>query len=247
MIRTIIVDDEPAIAALTRAYLEQHSDICITGVCHSLEEARQLLRNTHPDLLLLDIDLGDGNGFELLQSLERTDFHLIFITAHNDFALRAIKFGALDYLLKPLDEGELAEALDKVRRAPGKSLLQEQLRVSRQEFSSPEPSARIVLRSQHYLRIVELHQILYCRSDKGYTTFFFTDGQKQVVSGTIREYEELLPSHLFIRCHQSYLVHYRYVDRYHKEGSLVLRNGTEIPVSVRRKDYVWAFLTKHSC
>lgn len=247
MIRTLIIEDEPAISKYTISLLEKHPDIVVIGNCGSVEEARVLLRATNPDLVLMDIELSDGNGFDILQSISPIPFRVIFITAYNEFAIRAIKYGALDYLLKPLDEEELNAALDKMRRSPaGQKLLEQQLQVARQHMGNTPGRNRIVLRSQQFLQIVPFENILYCQSDAGYTTFFFTDGKKMLVSRSIKDYEELLPETFFIRCHQSYLVNHHYIDRYHKDGHLILRNGIEIPVSTRKKDYVLDFLTSSS-
>lgn len=247
MIRTLIIEDEPAIRKYTESLLLKYPDILIIGSCGSVAEAKVLLRATNPDLVLMDIELSDGNGFDLLQGIDQPiPFHIIFITAYNEFAIRAIKYGALDYLLKPIDEEELRTALGKIPPPAEREGLAQQLQVAGSQFGNGPNRSRIVLRSQQFLQIVPFENILYCQSDAGYTTFFFTDGKKLLVSKSIKEYEELLPEALFIRCHQSYLVNHFYIDRYHKDGYLILRNGTEIPVSTRKRDYVLDFLTSSS-
>ncbi len=241
LIRVVIIDDEPAIRKDIQVLMQQHPDFIVVGACGSVQEARVLLPATQPDLVLLDISLGDGTGFDVLQDVAPLPYKVIFITAHQDFAIKAIKYGALDYLLKPLDESELQLALEKVlRTAPPE---QEQLALVQQQFRQGGLQNRIVLRSQQYLQVVAFEEIVYCQSDAGYTTFFLTDGRKIVVSKSIKEYEELLPPAWFMRPHQSYLVNHHFIDRYHKDGYLVLRNGAEIPVSTRRKDFVIEYLT----
>lgn len=241
MIRVVIVDDEPAIRKDTQALMQQQPGFVVVGACGSVQEAKVIIPATQPDLLLLDIQLTDGTGFDILQDLA-IPCKVIFITAYHDHALKAIKYGALDYILKPLDEEELQTALDKVRKTEGAHPQQDQLAIARQSFQQGSLPNRIVLRSQQYLQVVPFEEIMYCQSDTGYTTFFLTENRKIVVSKSIKEYEELLPSY-FMRPHQSYLVNHHFIDRYHKDGYLVLRNNAEIPVSTRRKDYVIEYLT----
>lgn len=241
VIRVVIIDDEPAIRKDMQVLMQQQPGFIVVGVCGSVQEAKVLLPATQPDLLLLDISLGDGTGFDILQEAAPLACKVIFITAHHDFAIKAIKYGALDYLLKPLDEDELRLALEKVLKA--QPAVPEQLALAQQQYRQGGLQNRIVLRSQQYLQIVAFEDIVYCQSDAGYTTFFLNDGRKIVVSRSIKEYEELLPETWFLRPHQSYLVNHHFIDRYHKDGYLILRNGVEIPVSVRRKDFVIEYLT----
>ncbi len=240
VIRVVIIDDEPAIRKDLQALMQQQPGFVVVGVCGSIQEARVLIPATQPDLLLLDISLGDGTGFDILHEMAPA-CKVIFITAHQDFAIKAIKYGALDYLLKPVDEEELQLALARVARM--QQAAPEQLAVARDQLKQGGLQHRIVLRSQQYLQIVAFEEIIYCQSDAGYTTFFLADGRKIVVSKSIKEYEELLPDTWFLRPHQSYLVNHRFIDRYHKDGYLILRNHVEIPVSTRRKDFVVEYLT----
>ncbi|WP_343702819.1 LytTR family DNA-binding domain-containing protein [Chitinophaga sp.] len=240
MIRVVIIDDEPAIRKDLQALMQQQAGFIVVGACGGIQEARVLIPASQPDLLLLDISLADGTGFDLLQELTPA-CKVIFITAHQHFAIKAIKYGALDYLLKPVDEEELQQALARVSRMQAAEPAQ--LAVAREQLKQGGLPHRIVLRSQQYLQIVAFEEIIYCQSDAGYTTFFLTDGRKIVVSKSIKEYEELLPDTWFLRPHQSYLVNHRFIDRYHKDGYLVLRNNIEIPVSTRRKDFVMEYLT----
>lgn len=241
LIRVVIIDDEPAIRSDIQSLMRQQPGFVVVGACGSVQEAQIIIPATQPDLLLLDIQLADGTGFDILQTLQ-SPCKVIFITAYHDYAIKAIKYGALDYLLKPLDEEELKAALDKVRHAEIGQLQPDQLSIARSSFQQGGLPNRIVLRSQQYIQVVPFEEIIYCQSDTGYTTFFLTDNRKIVVSKSIKEYEELLPG-WFMRPHQSYLVNHHFIDRYHKDGYLVLRNNTEIPVSTRRKDYVIEYLT----
>jgi len=245
VIRAFIVEDEPESITYLLSLLKSYHDVQVVGTSRSLEEARVIIPSVHPDLLLLDIELSDGNSFELLAQLDYNRFQMLFVTAYDQFAIRAIKFGALDYILKPVVSEELGEAIDKVRRhRPMHDQTTAQLSVTGEQFRNDHPPDRIILRSQGYFQVVPFEQILYCHSDNGYTTFFFTDGRKVVVSKSLSYYEDLLPESVFLRTHQSFVVNQRYIDKYHKDGILVMRGGDEIPVSKRKRDEIIRFLLK---
>lgn len=241
LVRVVIVEDQPVIRNDILSLTQKQPGFIVVGSCGSVHDALILIPSTNPDLLLLDITLTDGNGFDILQKLSPVTFKVIFLTADNKYAIKAIKYGALDYLLKPIDEDEFKSALDKVLQSyPVK---QEQVTIAQQQLENNTPHDRLVLRSQQYLQIVSFAEIIYCQSDSGYTTFHLADGRQVLTSKYIKEYEELLPANIFLRPHQSYVVNSRYIDRYHKDGYLILKDSTQIPVSSRRKDAVIEYLT----
>lgn len=243
MLKTLIIDDEPALQADLKLLLSRYPGIMCIGACGSVAEARVLIAATQPDLVLLDIQLSDGTGFDLLQSLGPIHFRIIFITAYGNFAIKAIRHGALDYLMKPVDEEELEAALKRAMNSTPEQARQ-QLPVLYEHLQAREiPRRRIALRSLNYLEVVQYDDIVYCRSDAGYTSFFLTGKRKIVSSKTIGEYEQILPGHEFIRCHQSYIVNANFIKRLHKDNLLVLHSGDEIPVSTRKKDAVVRLLT----
>lgn len=242
LIRVVIIDDQPGIRAYIKSFLATRPDFVVVGDCGSVEEGNILLAGTSPDLVLLDINLGDGTGFDLLARFNFLPFKVIFLTAFSEFAIRAIKIGALDYLLKPIDETELATALQRlVDNMPTEAV---QITVADQQYR--ESNSRLVLRTQAFIQVVEFEDIMYCKSDAGYTTFYLADGRKVVTSKTIKEYHELLPVTQFLRPHQSYVVNFRFIDRYRRGidgGDIILKNGAEVPVATRRKDEVIAAIT----
>lgn len=243
MIRTLIIDDEPAIRKDLQALLALHPGFTCIGGCGSIAEAKILISATDPDLVLLDINLSDGTGFDLLAALPAISFKIIFITAYNDQAIKAIKFGALDYLVKPVNDEEFAHALEVCSR----NTVQQQatqLSLSQEQMKPVGHFNRIALRSQYFLQIVAFDEINYCQGDSGYTTFYLTDKRKIVVSKSLKEYEELLPDHIFIRTHQSYLVNQLYINLFHKDGYVVMKSGEQIPVATRKKDHLIKVLTK---
>jgi two-component system, LytTR family, response regulator len=235
MIRILIVEDDPIVA--------KDISLIVTGMGHflignvgSISEARILISGTKPDLILLDIELKDGIAFDLLSELSSEKFHIIFITAHNHYAVKAIKFGAFDYLMKPFDEEELANALNKLTNQP--QVHQIQSRIAQESLQGQHTQNKIVLRSQNYLQVVNFDNILYCEGDGSYTHFYLADKRKVTTSHSIKEYEDLLPESWFIRSHHSFLVNHRYIDGLHKDGYLVIQGGIEVPVSTRRKEFV---------
>ena len=244
MIRTVIVDDEPIIRCDVEAMLQAHADIKVVGTCGSVADATVLIATLLPDLVLLDVQLSDGNGFDIISALPPMNYTVIFITAFDKHAIRAIRVGALDYLLKPLDEQELATSLDKVRRKMPEQHTAEQIKLAKATLAKggSEDGDSIALRTQQSVQLVPYTTIIYCEGDGNYTTFYLKDGRKIVVSKPLKEYEDLLPPQLFIRTHQSYMANKQFINRYDREGSLLLLDGREIPVSTRKKEQVLAAL-----
>lgn len=241
MYRVFIIEDEPAVRKELVWLISQEKDMSLVGMATHVKEGLPLIRETDPQLVLMDIQLTDGTAFDLLNQLSTVSFRIIFITAYNHFAIKAIKYGAMDYLLKPLNEAELKMALDKFRNAATPAgNIQQQLAIASQLHTGAEvsPENRIVIHSMDYVQVLQLKEIIYCMSDGSYTTFFLTENRKIMTSRSLKHYEELLPDQWFVRPHQSYLVNLNYVDKLLKSGLLILKNKTEIPVSIRKKDYI---------
>lgn len=238
MIRTLIIDDEPLIRENTEALLQGHPDIVVVGTAGSVADGQVMIRNARPDLLLLDIRLGDGTGFDLLENNPPDNMAVVFITAYNDQAIRAIRVGALDYLLKPLDEDELATALDKVRAFHSSLNVSEQFQLAKRHLQDSSATDRIALREQHSVHIVLHKDIIYCEADRSYTHFHLEGGRTLVISGLLKDFADVLPEPMFLRTHQSYLVNRNCVTRYERSGMLHLKNGVTIPVAVRKRDEV---------
>jgi two-component system LytT family response regulator len=235
-LKIIIVEDQNIIRRNLEYLLGQQPGFTVIGACGTVREAIVLINTTKPDLLLLDIGLPDGTGFDILEQIPPAQSKVIFLTAHNEYAIRAIRYGAIDFLLKPLIESELREALQRVISA--QPLLQEQISITLQSFRKNKLQEQLALRSMQIVQIVEIKEICYLQGDYGCTTVFLNGGKKMVTTRILKEYEELLSGGSFVRTHQSYLVNERYIDRYHlKEGCLYLKDGTKIPVSSRKKRY----------
>lgn len=247
MIKTIIIEDEPAILKEIEWLVDKEEDIELVGTAGTVFGAMELIRKEQPKLALMDIQLTDGTVFDVLKSLKDINFQIIFITAYNHFAIKAIKFGALDYLLKPLDENELQSALEKVREKQfDQSQQQQQLKIANQQIEKEELGLddQIVLHTIEYLQVLQLKEIIYLKSEGSYTNFVLTGNRKIMVSKPLKYYQDLLPEKWFLRPHQSYLVNTTCIDRYIKTGYIILKDTTQIPVSVRKKEAVVAHLTQ---
>lgn len=247
MIKTIIIEDEPAILKEIEWLVDKEEDVEVIGNAGTVFGAMELLRKEQPDLVLMDIQLTDGTVFDVLKSLKDINFQIIFITAYNHFAIKAIKFGALDYLLKPLDENELQSALEKVREKQfDQSQQQQQLKIANQQIEKEELGLddQIVLHTIEYLQVLQLKEIIFLKSEGSYTNFVLTGNRKIMVSKPLKYYQDLLPEKWFLRPHQSYLVNTTCIDRYIKTGYIILKDTTQIPVSVRKKEAVVAHLTQ---
>jgi two-component system LytT family response regulator len=235
-IKVVIVEDQAEIREYVNYLVQRQDGFKIVGNCGTVKEARSLIIQWKPDLLLLDVHLPDGTGFDVLHEMPG-EYKIIFLTGFEKHAVQAIRIGALDYILKPIDEAEFSQALAKVPQYfPAQS---EQLNLANQ-YHQGETRSRLVLRSPDYLQVVEINQIIYCKSDSGYTTFYLIGDRKVLVSKILKDYEGILPN--FLRVHQSYLVNCSYIDGYDKEGFIRLKNSNErIPVASRRKEAVLDF------
>ena len=240
--KTLVVEDK---AYIRKGLLNllQHVDtnVEVIGECGSVKEATVVARACKPELIFLDINLTDGNAFDFLEQTKDLNFKIIFITAYEEYALQALKIGAVDYLLKPVDLEELQIALQKVSQLPIAKQKQ-QIQTVKQLWNNEE--ATLILSLQDSFQVIDLNELLYCESDKGYTTFYCNNGKKYVVSKTLKEFEARLTEANFTRPHQSYMVNLKYVDKYDKSGEIYLKNGKKIPVSFRKRDAFLATLLK---
>jgi two-component system, LytTR family, response regulator len=239
-VRVVLVEDQAKLAAHLRQLLECQPGFNYLGTAASVREALLLIPATEPQLLIADIELGDGTAFDILKTLHPLRFQVIFATGFEEYAIKAIKAGAMDYLLKPIDPLEFSQALQKAYQAIPNA---EQVAVMHEHYLRPELTGRLALRSGGLIKIINIDDILYLESGDG-VTFHMTDDQHISTKKTIKDFEGLLPAAAFVRCHASFLVNIRYVDAYQPGGDIRLKNGRAIPVAERRKDGLVAYLTK---
>lgn len=243
--QSIIVEDKAYIRKGLLNLLELiETDVKVVGECESVKEAAIVANACKPELIFLDINLTDGNAFEFLEQTEHLNFKVIFITAYEEFALKALKMGVVDYLLKPVDVEELKIALDKVKQL---SVTEQKQKISVAKKVWQNQDDKLILSLQDSFQVVDLNELMFCESDKGYTTFYCNDGKKHLVSKTLKEFEERLTNANFTRPHQSFMVNLKFIDKYDKSGVIHLKNGKKIPVSSRKKEqFVTAFLNRDS-
>lgn len=239
-IKTIIVEDEVnARKALVNMLEFYEKDVEIIGQAKNVEEGIELIKNKQPDLVLLDVRLPDGTGFDLIAKLKKYNFKLVFVTAYNEYALKAIKLSALDYLLKPVKPNELNRALDKVRAAiENEEQLKVKYETAIENFSKPAPKRKIILNTVDSMYVLAVSGIIRCEASENYTSVYAKDKDRIMLAKTLKDFEEMLVPFGFFRVHQSHLVNLQYVDTYEKRGSgrVLLKNGEKIPVSTRRKE-----------
>ena len=238
MIKAIIIDDDTAMQAVNSRLLSEYfPEIELAGTANSIKSGIELIRAENPDLVLLDIELSDGTGFQLLQKLQPYNFKVVFITGFDSFGIKAIKFSALDYILKPVNETEFQQAIQRaVKLIEKNESALPQLEVLMESFKQEMHSKKIVLRTADTMHIIDISDICFCKSDNSYTTFYFEDDEPILVSKGLKEYESLLSGHGFFRPHQSYLVNLNHVKKVDKSdgGFIIMKNKKEIPVSMRQ-------------
>ncbi|HKK41497.1 MAG TPA: LytTR family DNA-binding domain-containing protein [Bacteroidales bacterium] len=230
----IIVDDEISVRnAITKLLTEQFPDIEVISTANTLNSAYEAIMKHSPDLLFLDVELPDGNGFELLRMVPDVNFRVIFITGHQEYALDAIKVSALDYILKPFDNDELRIAVEKAREIINHDEQNLKLQALSENLSSKRILKRIILPTADNLHLVSVEDIVRAEADSNYTIFRLTESRRIMVSRTIKEYDEMLSQSGMIRVHQSHLVNVLFIDRFVKRdgGYLQLKDGTKVPVS----------------
>src|SRR6476660_2629080 len=240
MLRAIVIDDIENIRKEYVATIQAHCpNINIIGQADSVASGVKLIRQLSPDLVFLDVEMPDGTGFDLLQRLKPIQFKVIFITGHEDFAIKAFRFSAIDYLLKPLDPTDLTEAVKKAEESLSKEVFDMKLSNLFSNLERPKNLQKLILKTADRIYSVNIQDIVNCESDKNYTTFHFINAPKLIVSTNLKEYETLLAPHNFFRTHQSHLINMAYFDHFIKsEGgnTIVMKNNTAIPLSVRKKE-----------
>jgi two-component system, LytTR family, response regulator len=248
MLRSIIVDDEPKSLENLKILTEEFvKDISVVALCRTVREALDAIKTYRPDIVFLDIQMQNETGFDLLAEIDQVDFEVIFVTAYSEFAIKAIKFSAIDYLLKPIDIDELKAAVRKVKeKRTGKTggrlkILQDNLLGS--------DASKIALPSAEGLVFIMVNEIFYCEASSNYTIFYTSENKQYVVSKTLGEYEDLLLSHNFFRIHHSYLVNLNMIKKYIKGdgGYVILNNNVSLTVSKRkRSDFLSRLSSKGS-
>lgn len=239
MIKAIIVDDEPNCCENLATLLERYCpQVKVADICCSGQAALNAIIELNPDIVFLDIEMPHMNGFELLEKLQSIPFKLIFTTSYDQYAIKAIRFSALDYLLKPIDREELQNAVKKAMQELGKPIPQ-QLEVLLQKWhKSGNGGQKIALPTLEGLQLIAIDQIISCESDRNYTTLYLKEKKKMLISRPLKEMEELLTDYSFLRVHHSYLVNLKEISKYIRGegGYLIMSDGATVDVSRSRKE-----------
>ncbi len=238
--QTLIIEDEDSSYDVLEGLIQRCApQLNVLGRAKSVEQALALIKEFTPELVFMDIDLPDGTGFDIILKLKPIDFSIIFVTAYNQYAVQAFRFSATDFLLKPVNEEEFKEAIEKAassERQKNYNLRLDVLLANLQAQMSD--GKKIILKTLEDIFIVYVKDIVSVQSDGAYSHFHLLSGKRITVSSNLKKYEEMLFDQGFFRSHQCHLVNLMHVERFHKldGGMLIMKNGSSVPVSSRRKD-----------
>lgn len=239
MTRAIIIDDEPNAVGLLALRLSQNCpQVEVVASCTNSHKGVQAIIDCRPDVVFLDIEMPQLNGFQVLEAVSGVPFSLVFVTAYDKFALKAFRYSAIDYLLKPIDTQELIQAVERVEKS--RQTAPEQIDHLKGQLTNTAKTLpdKIALPYQNGVTFVDLKDIIYCESDDNYTKFYLADGQPCLVTKPLRDIQELLEERRFLRVHRQYLVNLDHIRKFVRgEGSyLIMTNQQSIPVSRAQKD-----------
>jgi two-component system LytT family response regulator len=238
MIRTVVVDDEKKGRELLVKVLNNYCNgIEVVGQAETANGAFEVINKEKPDLVFLDIEMPNGTGFDLLKMFRKISFHVIFTTAYDHYAIKAIKYSALDYLLKPIDIDELQESVAKVHKQNTAEQQAPNIDVLMSALNNVDKAKKIAIPDQEGVAIVEVKDIVRCQADSNYTLIFLSNGTKVVSTKTLKEYNNLLDENTFMRIHNSNLININHIKKYIKGdgGQVVMSDDSIVEVSRRRK------------
>lgn len=239
MIKAVLIDNEAFVRKDVREKLLTYfgTEIVIIAEANGVVTGFNAISKHEPDLIFLDINMDDGTGFDLLNQCNSKNFDVIFITGFDQHAIKAIRVGALDYIMKPIDDEEFKQAVQKaIDQVEKENNLEKLIEISSEYFRGADRK-RVILKTADSVYAIYEDDIIYCRSDGNYTTFYTQQLEKILVSKPLKKIEEILSENVFIRCHQSYIVNKNHVLKYNKQGVLIVHLDFKVPVSSRRKDY----------
>ncbi len=244
--KVVIIDnDSEIIDGLKLMILKFCPEINELATANSIKSGIDVIAKNKPDLVFLDVELDEGTGMDLLSKIGNYNFEVVFITAHNKYAIDAFKFSAIDFIQKPIGVQELHSAVQKAKSSLLNRDLKQQLAILKESFSTIKNDAKkIVLKDSESLYFLNVSDIIMCKAEGSYTEFYLNSNQKIIISKGLKEYDELLENYGFIRTHHSYLVNIHKIKRFDKAngGVLVLENNHEVPVSQRKREQILVFL-----
>ena len=238
-ITTVLIDDEQGARESLANLLSKYVDnIEVIGKADSASTGYNMIQELKPNLVFLDVEMPNGNAFDLLEKFETIDFHIIFVTAYDHYAIKAIKYSAIDYLLKPIDLDELRSAVEKYKALSGKSKdINEKIKLLLSNLSNDVGAKKIVVPDNEGLNLIHLQDIVRCESDGDYTNIDLANGKRILSANTLGDYEDLLTNSGFFRIHRSSIINLSHIKKYIRGegGSVVMSDGSEVEVSRRKK------------
>jgi len=247
MIRVIVIDDENHARDSLIKILNRHCpEVLVVGQANGVQSGLDAIRELMPELVLLDIQMKDGTGFDLLAALPSIDFKVIFVTAFDQFAIQAFRFSAVDYLMKPVNPSQLVEAVERAKNMILKHFLIQTHVLEENLKNISKTNKKIIIKTTENIHLLEIRNIICCDSDSCYTTIHTSEGDKIMVSKTLKDYEELLADCGFYRVHKSNLINLLHIKRFERQdgGYIVLTNNLRIPVSSRKRDHLLELIEK---
>lgn len=245
MIRSIVIDDEQHCVRALLSDLQQHCpSIEIADSCSSAKEGIMAIKKLNPDLIFLDVEMPWMNGFEMLEILGDVNFSIIFTTAHDEFAAKAFRISAVDYLLKPIDAGDLKAAVQKVEKKMNEGSDLHNISNLLRNMRQPLTEQKIALPQREGYEFIDVSSIIYCQAEGAYTKVFINDKKAMLISRTLGDVEELLPPEMFQRIHHSSLINLTFISQFMRSdgGYVVLKNGEKLSVSKAKKEMLMARL-----
>jgi two-component system, LytTR family, response regulator len=233
-----VIDDSPDARFTLITFLRKHLPQAAIEEADGVQNGLALIKRIKPEIVFLDVMMGDGNGFDLLSRIASPDFKVVFVSGYDSFAVRAFKFSAVDYLVKPVMESELIETLGRLSKAMSQQSFNLMLSALQLNSDQSKKKKQLVLRDAEAVYAVDVTDIIRCQSSDNYTTFYFSNQAPVMISRSLKEFEELLEDYDFFRVHQSHLINLNYLQKFQRKegGFAILKDGTEIPVASRKRD-----------
>ncbi len=238
-IKALIIDDELKSREIIFNILTHHFPFFTIKTAENVAKGIENILDFNPDIVFLDVDMPDGTGFDVLRNINTYDFKVIFITGHEEYALKAIKFSATDYILKPVNALELVNAVNQTIYLIKEKNEQIKIETLLNNLAQTDQNKeKLILNTSDNIYIVELQNIIRCESDNNYTIFYTSDQDKITMSKTLKEYENILPDSNFIRIHRSHIININYISKISKKdsGYVLLKDNSKIPISSKKKD-----------
>jgi two-component system, LytTR family, response regulator len=247
MINAVILDNEKHFVIVFSKILKiNFPEINLLGYAHNIAEGVELIKASKPDLVFLDIDFSGETGFDLFAHFDRINFDVIFVTSHEEYAIKAIKYAAFDYIVKPVGPEVLRQSIDRYKEKKSSALVnKEAIQLLLENFKN-KSFRKIAFSTSKGIRIVPIDQILRCEADTSYCNVFLVNQEKLSLSKNLKDVEELLPADAFMRVHKSHLVNINYIREFvHKDaGTIIMTDNSEISVASRKREFVIDFLKK---